>query len=235
MLGRGVGVITENKISTPMTPLDYEVERSNSNDGDEEEAQIISPNRSFDSTGTDVSVLRPIANAEELRQKAKTRTISRRSSILLQGRLLRSSSKFKVTADDTKEEGTIINNHNSFTMSEIMDGSSTSVLTNGNDMSLDLAHLDENEIPNHPGLPDHIKIAHELLEAHKLHIDQVMETLKVEMDALKDFELILLEQGPVRPTEEEIVEYFESVGLCLEQRKKAGAIMQKKMDRISHG
>ena len=217
LLGRGVGVITENKIATPMTPLDYEVERNYSNDDDEEEAQIISPNRSFDSTGTDVSVLRPIANAEELRQKAKTRTISRRSSILLQGRLLRSSSKFKVTADDTMEEGMIINHHNSSTINEVIESSITSGLTNVNDMSLDLAHLDENEISDHPGLPDHIKIAHELLEAHKLHIDQVMETLKVEMDALKDFELILLEQGPVRPTEEEIVEYFESVGLCLKQ------------------
>ena len=101
--------------------------------------------------------------------------------------------------------------------------------------NMDLAHLNESEISNHPYLPVHTKIAHELLEAHKLHVDQVMETLKVEMDALKDFELIMLEQGPLRPTEEEVVEYFESLGLCLEQRKKAGSIMQKKMDRISQG
>ena len=83
------------------------------------------------------------------------------------------------------------------------------------------------------------------LEAHKLHVDQVMETLKVEMDALKDFGLIVLmdeqhnnntnEQQGSRPTEEEVVEYFESLGLCLEQRKKAGSIMQKKMYRSSQG
>lgn len=91
------------------------------------------------------------------------------------------------------------------------------------------------EISQHPLLPMHTKIAYELLEAHKKHIDQIMETLKVEMDALKDFELTILEKGPVRPTEEEVLDYFESLGLCLEQRKKAGMIMQKKMDRISHG
>ena len=63
-----------------------------------------------------------------------------------------------------------------------------------------------------------------------------METLKVEMDALKDFELVLLEESPKgRPTEDEVLEYFESVGLCLEQRTKAGSILQKKMDRISQG
>jgi hypothetical protein len=55
------------------------------------------------------------------------------------------------------------------------------------------------------------------------------------MDALKDFELILLEEGPRRPSEEEVLEYFESVGLCLEQRSKAGTILQKRMDRISMG
>ncbi len=100
---------------------------------------------------------------------------------------------------------------------------------------LDVAHLGPDEIANHPSLPEHTKIAHQLLEAHKLHVDQVMEVLKVEMDALKDFELILLEEGPRRPTEEEVLEYFESLGLCLEQRTKAGQILRKKLDRISQG
>jgi hypothetical protein len=82
--------------------------------------------------------------------------------------------------------------------------------------------------------PEHLKIAHELLEAHKRHVDLIMETLKMEMDALKEFEQIVLEEEG-RPTEDEVLEYFESVGLCLEQRNKAGLSFQKKMDRISKG
>ena len=101
--------------------------------------------------------------------------------------------------------------------------------------NLDVSIMSSSEISNHPHLPMHTKIAYELLEAHKIHVDQIMETLKVEMDALKDFELIMLEKGPIRPTEDEVLEYFESLGLCLEQRKKAGTIMQKKMERISQG
>ena len=62
-----------------------------------------------------------------------------------------------------------------------------------------------------------------------------MEILKVEMDALKDFELVLLEHEPRRPTEDEVLEYFESVGLCMEQRTKVGSILQKRMDKISKG
>lgn len=208
--------------STPVTPLEYEVERKSSTDDGEEEIPL-NLNKSFDSTDTDVSVLRPIANADELRKKAKTRTLkrepSRRSSLLLD-RLLRSASKLPL-ADDNNGSSALI------------DASLTSF--NNSVATMDVAHLSASEISSHPHLPIHTKIAYELLEAHKTHVDQVMETLKVEMDALKDFEMIMLEQGPLRPSEEEVLEYFESLGLCLEQRKKAGSILQKKMDRISQG
>jgi len=239
-MGMGMDTVVENKIATPISPLDYEVEqRMNSNGKEEDEAQGIGPDQSFDSNDTDISVLKPIANAEELRMKAKSRTllgrqVSRRSS-LLHDRLLRSASKLSVTTDFAAEGGAA--DPNNASASGLL-GASTTDLANNNSsssMNLDVAHLNGSEISDHPHLPIHTKIAYELLEAHKLHIDQVMETLKVEMDALKDFEFILLEQGPVRPTEEEVVEYFESLGLCLEQRKKAGTIMQKKMDRISQG
>jgi hypothetical protein len=73
------------------------------------------------------------------------------------------------------------------------------------------------------------------LEAHKKHVDIIMETLKVEMDALKEFEMVMLNKDPLRPTEDEVLEYFESVGLCVAQRAKAGTILQKKMDKISSG
>ncbi|VEU34818.1 unnamed protein product [Pseudo-nitzschia multistriata] len=229
---------TTAEAATPVTPLDHELEMTSSKNGDGTEEELVellkhtttaapaTPNKSFDSTETDVSVLRPIANAEELRLQAKSRTMlgaktkSRRSSILLD-RLLRSASKFD--PDDANHQST-----------STAGGGGTAGCDPerlaGSLMGLDVADLDE-----FGQMPFHTKIAYELVEAHKLHIDQVMETLKVEMDALKDFELVLLEQGPVRPTEEEVVEYFESLGLCLEQRKKAGAILQKKMDRISQG
>lgn len=216
---RLLGPAAEKELSTPLppttpvTPLEYEVERDISNHQNESLVDNNEPlfNQSFDSADTDVSVLKPIATAEELRQKAKTRSNGpsmRRRSSLLQGRLLRSP----------KPPG--MNSH-----------------TNGGKIvtALDVSHLTMAEITNHPSLPIHTKIAYELLEVHKLHVDQIMETLKVEMDALRDFELIMLEKGPLRPTEEEVLEYFESLGLCLEQRRKAGAIMQKKMDRISQG
>lgn len=81
--------------------------------------------------------------------------------------------------------------------------------------------------------PEHMVIAIRLLRAHKAHVDQIMETLKIEMDALRDFDRLLEEPG--RPTEEEVLDYFESVGLCLDQRTQAAQQLQREMDRISRG
>jgi hypothetical protein len=170
----------------------------------------------FDSVESDTSELQPIASTTQLREVVKSLDGNRRRSSILQDRLLHSSSN--VSAG----------------LPTVIDESEHSQTESSNNL-IDVAHLLEGEISSHPNLPEHTKIAHQLLEVHKLHIDQVMEVLKVEMDALKDFELILLEEGPRRPTEEEVLEYFESLGLCLEQRTKAGMILQKKMDRISKG
>lgn len=81
--------------------------------------------------------------------------------------------------------------------------------------------------------PEHMVIAIRLLRAHKSHVDQIMETLKIEMDTLRDFDRLLEEPG--RPTEEEVLNYFESVGLCLDQRFLVGRDLQREMDRISRG
>jgi hypothetical protein len=81
--------------------------------------------------------------------------------------------------------------------------------------------------------PEHMIIAIRLLRAHKAHVDQIMETLKIEMDTLRDFDKLL--ERPGRPTEEEVLDYFESVGLCLDQRTVAGSSLQREMDRISRG
>ena len=219
--------ILPSSFSTPTqdnaaTPPHFKVQTNgskndeNKNDNNNNNADTTDlGNKSFDSTPD--TPLKPIANAEELRQAAKTRTgmsSSRRSSLLLQDR-------FSKTAPSSSQilEG----------VAEIDDN-----IKSVTDM-MDVAHLKEDEISDHPNLPFHTKIAVELLEGHKQHVDDLMQILKVEMEMLKDFELIMLEQGPKRPTEEEVLEYFESLGLCLEQRKKAGKLMQKKMDRISEG
>jgi hypothetical protein len=105
---------------------------------------------------------------------------------------------------------------------------------------------EENEVPNSgenyiidvtksppTHAPEHMVIAIRLLRAHKEHVDTVMETLKIEMDTLRDFDNLLEETG--RPTEEEVLDYFEALGLCLDQRTQSGTLLQREMDRISRG
>jgi len=103
---------------------------------------------------------------------------------------------------------------------------------------------EENEVPNAERrvidltkvptrAPEHMVIAIRLLRAHKEHVDTIMETLRVEMDTLRDFDSLLEESG--RPTEEETLDYFEAIGLCLDQRAQSGAMMQKELDLISRG
>jgi len=82
-------------------------------------------------------------------------------------------------------------------------------------------------------LPEHYAIAEQLLRVHKTHVDQIMETLKIEMDTLRDFEQSMESEQTITP--DQVLDYFESVGLCLDQRTTAGNIMQREMDRISKG
>lgn len=82
-------------------------------------------------------------------------------------------------------------------------------------------------------LPEHYIIAEQLLRAHKTHVDQIMETLKIEMDTLRDFEQTMEQEQA--PSPDQVLDYFESVGLCLDQRTASGNSMQKEMDRISKG
>eukprot|EP00977_Amphora_coffeiformis_P004070 scaffold810_cov163-Amphora_coffeaeformis.AAC.9 len=167
-----------------------------------------------------------ISNVETLKKFSKRRS---RSSLLIQERLRVSSS---VSMDDDE------------------DAQNTGVIQKRSD--------EENNIPNpapapksgskppmFPGTkvapasstpsqaPEHMVIAIRLLKAHKEHVDTIMETLRIEMDTLRDFDQLLEEAG--RPTEEEVLDYYESVGLCLEQRSAAGAKLQSELDRVSQG
>jgi hypothetical protein len=187
--------------------------------------EIQVTNTSFDTAETNESDLPVIASANELREYAKAQ--GHRRSSLLQEHLARvnthSSSNIESTVD----------------LDEILDND-IDIEQVTNEMKAIVSSPEPAESEATPRiftvtLPEHTRIAQALVEAHKKHVDIIMETLKVEMDALKEFELTILEEGPLRPTEDEVLEYFESVGLCLEQRAKAGAILQKKMDKISKG
>ena len=88
-----------------------------------------------------------------------------------------------------------------------------------------------NNTPQPP--PEHIVIAIRLLRAHKSHVDQIMETLKLEMDTLRDFDRLLELAG--RPTEEELITYYESIDLCLQQRYNANMTLRNEMNELSTG
>jgi len=171
-----------------------------------------------------------IGNVDELREYAKTKGTSRRSSTL-QERFARSGGG--------AHNSLSVNNSSSDLewISETKDenGSADDAQGSDDNTSKGKSRL---ILPNDGMVvasAEHMQIGWALLEAHKKHVDLVMETLKVEMDALKEFETLMLNKDPSRPSEDEVLEYFESVGLCVEQRAKAGSILQKKMDKISNG
>jgi hypothetical protein len=185
---------------------------------------IQASNTSFETTDTNESDLPVIATVDELREFAKTQGDSRRSSTL-QERFARSGTHSSSNLEDIKETNE---------ESGIIEIGNTDV---GNELLKETTKEKTNNVPPTEvvATSEHIQIAWALLEAHKKHVDIIMETLKVEMDALKEFEMVMLNKDPLRPTEDEVLEYFESVGLCVAQRAKAGTILQKKMDKISSG
>eukprot|EP00934_Nitzschia_sp_Nitz4_P008957 Nitzschia sp. Nitz4//scaffold1_size375055//109697//111439//NITZ4_000243-RA/size375055-processed-gene-0.334-mRNA-1//1//CDS//3329540946//8947//frame0 len=186
---------------------------------------------SFDTADTAGSDLPVIVSADALREFAKSRGSSRRSS-MLQERFARSAS-LKQCSDNED-----IATSSSQELEDAINGAPTTDKVDTSAVAESRATIEPSESMSPiqaATVPEHKRIAQDLLEAHKKHVDQVMETLKVEMDALKEFELLLLEGGEERPTEDEVLEYFESVGLCIDQRAKAGNILLKKMDKISKG
>jgi len=63
-----------------------------------------------------------------------------------------------------------------------------------------------------------------------------MDTMRMEMDALKEFEQLLMDESkPTWPTEEGVLDNIESVGLCLDQRTAGSEELQHEMDCISKG
>jgi hypothetical protein len=209
---------------------------------------------SFDSAESPVPV---IANKTELLEVAAQRRQNSRRSSLLQERFARSSSALEKVGGkaDNIEDGfldDLLDAPAETGSSDDMDddvlglrGGDPPAKLHASGLGLNARNLND---PTSTGTtramvprprPEHVVIANEMLEAHKAHVDQIMETLKIEMDALKDFEQTLLDEettpNATVVTEEEVLEYFESVGLCLDQRTAAGNHLRRAMDRISKG
>jgi hypothetical protein len=67
-------------------------------------------------------------------------------------------------------------------------------------------------------------------------MDKIMDTLLMEMDVLKEFEqLVMDESKPTWLMKEGVLDYFESVGLCFDQCTAGGKELQHEMDCISKG
>ena len=165
-----------------------------------------------------------IASMEELKLHAQKRRS--RNSILMQERFRMSSSNLDSGISVDKEEKG----------EEPVTVAPTTPLTYTNTNTSKSGHSPSpNTAASSPGgpAPEHMILAIRLLRAHKMHVDQIMETLKMEMDTLRDFDRLLEEPG--RPTEEELINYYEAVDLCLEQRLQAGRELRREMDRISAG
>jgi hypothetical protein len=165
-----------------------------------------------------------IASMHELKKHASRRRS--RNSILMQERFRTSSSR--------ELNSSIIS---STVVEETSSGDNENTIPNG-DSPHRPATASPKEVPSstqssQSTAPEHIVIAIRLLRAHKSHVDQIMETLKLEMDTLRDFDRLLEEPG--RPSEEELINYYESVDLCLEQRQMAGVELRNEMNRISAG
>jgi hypothetical protein len=194
-----------------------------------------------------------VANMQELKKYSKRRT---RSSLLIQERLRISSSMSMLLEEDepkaatgaapktgepSDEENTT---PNPLAATSASGWGKPPVFPAPKQQPLLSSHREEatasdpssgiiQPTPSSLQAPEHMVIAIRLLKAHKEHVDAIMETLRIEMETLRDFDQLLEEPG--RPTEEEVLDYFESVGICLEQRTLAGSQLQREMDLVSRG
>ena len=85
-------------------------------------------------------------------------------------------------------------------------------------------------------------VARQLLSAHKIYIDELMENLRLEMNVIRDFEAIITKNNTKNNNnngeepalnEEEILKYFETVYAYLDRSSENGMKLRKEMDRVS--
>jgi len=87
---------------------------------------------------------------------------------------------------------------------------------------------------------ENYQVANQLLSAHKTYIDELMESLRTEMNTVREFEAQLVqskstprEDGLYGPSEDEVLKYFETVYGFLEKGTENGTKLREAMERVS--
>lgn len=88
---------------------------------------------------------------------------------------------------------------------------------------------------------ENYRIANQLLSAHKSYIDELMESLRNEMNTVRNFESLLVKSqnnpksdGTYGPTDDEILVYFQDVYSYLDKGASNCSNLRKEMERISN-
>ncbi len=82
-------------------------------------------------------------------------------------------------------------------------------------------------------------VSNQLLAAHKSYIDDLMESLRTEMNTIRDFESLLVnaqnnpdENGTYGPSEDDVLKYYESVYSYLDKGMANSTKLRHEMERI---
>jgi len=91
-----------------------------------------------------------------------------------------------------------------------------------------------------PKPDENYQVANQLLSAHKTYIDELMESLRTEMNTVREFEALLVNskssmtaEGSYGPKEDEVLKYFETVYGFLERGTENGTKLREAMERVS--
>ena len=91
---------------------------------------------------------------------------------------------------------------------------------------------------------ENYKVANQLLSAHKSYIDELMESLRTEMNTVREFEAALMQSksatavegphGPLYgPSDDDVLKYFETVYGFLEKGTVNGTKLRESLERVS--
>jgi len=87
---------------------------------------------------------------------------------------------------------------------------------------------------------ENYQVANQLLAAHKLYIDDLMESLRGEMNTVRDFETLLVksqshakDDATYGPSEDDVLKYYEAVYAYLDKGGDNSIKLRKEMERIS--
>eukprot|EP00587_Corethron_hystrix_P006118 CAMPEP_0113320892 /NCGR_PEP_ID=MMETSP0010_2-20120614/14560_1 /TAXON_ID=216773 ORGANISM="Corethron hystrix, Strain 308" /NCGR_SAMPLE_ID=MMETSP0010_2 /ASSEMBLY_ACC=CAM_ASM_000155 /LENGTH=521 /DNA_ID=CAMNT_0000178847 /DNA_START=441 /DNA_END=2006 /DNA_ORIENTATION=+ /assembly_acc=CAM_ASM_000155 len=78
-------------------------------------------------------------------------------------------------------------------------------------------------------LVEYVQIGITAINAHKLHIDEIMETLREEMILMEEFE-----NGLLKSSQDGILEYIDTVGVCLDQRNDINQDLRQTLLKMKH-